>query len=117
MAASTAYTRSLLRHLYRVASDEGLSLLESLQAFETARVTATASGNQIIQTSANNHSVTFAAPAPGFSQVHLTETADLLLNLYDVVASLSTDADRYAGMLQRLKPARFATFDYQTARP
>jgi len=118
VGTSIAYQRLLLRRLYRSALEAGLTLSEQLNQFADARIDATSSGGEIVATSANGHSVTFAPPGGNFSQVELAETAGRLLDLYDRVAAAVTtgDAAVYSAMLSLLRKASHHTYRFTNIR-
>lgn len=107
MDVSTNYKRSYLRRLYRAIST---TLLAKLEAEQDAIVELTERGQTIASTASKGHAVAFSVPGNGAAtQGEMAEVIEELLTLYDLVDAISgvdTDAERFAEMMERLKPVR-----------
>lgn len=107
MAASTAYVRSYLRKAWADAQAESVTLLAKLYALNSEAIEATGTGQVIQSTSGNGKSVTFA-DAGETSPNDVVEMLDRLLTLHDAATAdgETTDAGRFAWMLDALQPVR-----------
>lgn len=117
MDVSTNYKRSYLRRLYRAGSHTFLDKLESEQ---DAIVKLTERGQTIASSASKGHAVAFSVPGNGAAtQGEMAEVIEELITLYELVDAISgvdTDAERFAEMMERLKPVRSFRKSFTTLR-
>ena len=90
-------------------------MLDRLTALNSEAVHAIEQGKVLQSTSGNGRSVTFQINAQeGATPTEIAEAYSRFLDLYDaaVVAGKTTDALRFAYMMDRLKPIRSFRNDY-----
>lgn len=118
MAATSTFARAYLRRAYALAQAEGLTLLAKLTEAATAATAAIASGQTIVATSGNGRSVTFSggsgSQSEGITPQDIAELGERLLTLHDaaILAGKTTDALRFAWMMERLLPIRSVSTEF-----
>lgn len=119
MAATTSFKRGFLRNAWAEAQAAGQTLTAKLNALNASAQSAVNGGVVLTGTSGNGRSAEFTVNASeGVTPTEVAELVSGLLDLYDaaVAAGNTTDATRFAYMMNALKPVRSFGSDFQRLR-
>ena len=124
-AVSSEFKQLFLRCAKWDSEDAGATLFETLKLMARGRFEDSGNGSQIISTSANGKTVTFAMPsgARGLDNLLVSELCAEMLTRFDSTVSYlsaatdgSQDAEIYAQMLADIQPVKSFSKSYTSMR-